>query len=116
MALVPAETTLAVYGKVTSPAAGQVITSIGAQPSGYVYNIVVTLYTMGSATAAVDDSNMQGVLPAGNQQYLCPVYTLVTYNLYSTSLASGMQVKAIAAGSSGAIYEASIIATPLGTG
>lgn len=101
-------------GSVTSPGAGAQIVQTPALSAG-VYNVTVTTM-LGGTVSATDANNMQ--ISLGQPQPVLPVSTIVgqvdtyTYQATVSSLTNHIAVKAIAAGTVGAIYYATISAVP----
>jgi len=97
----------ATNGKVTGPTAGQIIDAT-ANLTG-TYTVTVTVYIDGTVTPATDDDNMQVTYGSTVLNLAVPSNgTVATYTFTSTLNNQSIAVKAIAAGSAGAVYHAMI--------
>lgn len=111
------------HGAVTGPASGATICSVPSTSTiaGVSYQVDVYAYIDGTAAQATDDDNMT-VSVVGGTTFTIPVNGTAggilppykfTYFTPPVSGTAAINVKAVAAATSTAVYHATIVATPV---
>lgn len=112
------------HGAITSATAGQAIATIAAASltAGVQYLIDVYAYADGTLVAATDDDNMRvefngaslGTIPFNADTADASPYKFTIPVSPAANGTNSLQIQAIAAATTGAVYHATVVATPLG--
>lgn len=118
----PIGTSVSAHGSVTSPTANQAIAAIPASDlvAGVQYSVTAYVYVDGTTAAATDDDNMQvnvnatsiAKIPYNADTSDASPYAFTIPVSPAVNGTNQLTVSAIAAGTTGSVYHATIVATP----